>query len=105
MTWFLVAQIVLTLAVVAVSWYLSARSSGAATGGEDMSPSGLDSFSITTAEEGSVVPVVLGRARMKGNIIFDIDDAIYLPDREGNDIMTRIKKYVKEREVINILKI
>ena len=70
MTWFLVAQIVLTLAVVAVSWYLSARSSGAATGGEDMSPSGLDSFSITTAEEGSVVPVVLGRARMKGNIIY-----------------------------------
>lgn len=39
------------------------------------------------------------------NIIFDIDDAIYLPDREGNDFVTRIKKYIKKSEVINILKI
>ncbi|UCD54808.1 MAG: glycosyltransferase family 4 protein [Candidatus Omnitrophota bacterium] len=39
------------------------------------------------------------------NIIFDIDDAIYLPDREGDDFVTRIKKYIKKNEVINILKI
>lgn len=39
------------------------------------------------------------------NIIFDIDDAIYLPDKQDNDIATRIKKYIKEREVIGILKV
>ncbi|UCD54935.1 MAG: glycosyltransferase family 4 protein [Candidatus Omnitrophota bacterium] len=39
------------------------------------------------------------------NIIFDIDDAIYLPDREGDDFLTRIKKYIKKSEVINILRI
>ncbi|NQU94898.1 MAG: glycosyltransferase family 4 protein [Candidatus Omnitrophica bacterium] len=39
------------------------------------------------------------------NIIFDIDDAIYLPDKEGRDLVTRIKKYVKKGEVINILKV
>lgn len=38
-------------------------------------------------------------------IIFDIDDAIYLTDKQDNDIITRIKKYIKEREVINILKV
>lgn len=39
------------------------------------------------------------------NIIFDIDDAIYLPDKEGDDLLTKIKKYVKKREVINTLKV
>jgi len=39
------------------------------------------------------------------NIIFDIDDAIYLPDKEGKDIITRIKQYVKKTEVISILRI
>ncbi len=39
------------------------------------------------------------------NIIFDIDDAIYLPDKQGNDIVTRLKKYIKKNEVINILKV
>ena len=37
-------------------------------------------------------------------IIFDIDDAIYMPDTEGSDIITGMKKYVKKSEVINILK-
>ena len=39
------------------------------------------------------------------NIIFDIDDAIYMPDKEGSDVITRIKKYVKQSEVINVLKV
>ena len=39
------------------------------------------------------------------NIVFDIDDAIYLPDTEGHDAVTRVKKYIKKREVINILKV
>jgi glycosyltransferase involved in cell wall biosynthesis len=42
--------------------------------------------------------------RINKNIIFDIDDAIYLADKQGNDILTRIKKYIKKNEVINILK-
>lgn len=43
--------------------------------------------------------------KMNKNIIFDIDDAIYLPDKQGNDIITRLKKYVKKNEVINVLKV
>lgn len=42
---------------------------------------------------------------VNGNIIFDIDDAIYLPDMEGSDFVTGIKRYIKEKEVINILKV
>ena len=42
---------------------------------------------------------------INNNIIFDIDDAIYLPDKEADNIMTRIKKYIKEKEVIDMLKI
>ena len=42
---------------------------------------------------------------INGNIIFDIDDAIYLPDMEGSDFVTGIKRYIKEKEVINILKV
>lgn len=39
------------------------------------------------------------------NIIFDIDDAIFLPDKEGNDPISIIKKYIKKKEVTNVLKI
>lgn len=39
------------------------------------------------------------------NIIFDIDDAIYMPDRQARDLLTVIKRYFKETEVINILRI
>lgn len=39
------------------------------------------------------------------NIIFDIDDAIYLPDNENRDFLSRFKRYIKETEVINMLKI
>lgn len=38
------------------------------------------------------------------NIVFDIDDAIYIPDKEGYDVVTRMKKYIKENEVVGILK-
>ena len=37
-------------------------------------------------------------------IIFDIDDAIYLPDKQSDDLITHIKKYIKEKEAIKILK-
>lgn len=40
-----------------------------------------------------------------GNVIFDIDDAIFMPDKPHNDIVTRVKKHIKEREVLNVLKI
>ena len=43
--------------------------------------------------------------RINSNIISDIDDAIYMPDRQGHDILTKIKRYVKEGEVINMLKV
>lgn len=43
--------------------------------------------------------------KINKNIVFDIDDAIYLPDKQGNDIATRVKKYIKEKEVINMLKV
>jgi len=39
------------------------------------------------------------------NIIFDIDDAIYLPDKEGRGAVTRLKKFIKQSEVVSILKI
>lgn len=42
-------------------------------------------------------------AKRNSKIVFDIDDAIYMPDQEGRDIMTRIKRYMKESEVINML--
>jgi glycosyltransferase involved in cell wall biosynthesis len=41
---------------------------------------------------------------INANIIFDIDDAIYMPDSQGRDLLTRIKRYVKESEVVNMLK-
>lgn len=43
--------------------------------------------------------------KMNANIIFDIDDAIYLPDKEANDIVTRMKRWMKKWEVVNILKV
>ena len=39
------------------------------------------------------------------NIIFDIDDPIYLPDREEKGLIGRIKRWTKKREVISILHI
>ena len=42
---------------------------------------------------------------LNANIIFDIDDAIFLPDEQRNGVIMRIKKYVKEREAIGILKV
>jgi len=39
------------------------------------------------------------------NIIFDIDDAIYLPDSEENSLVELLKKYIKKKEVISILRV
>jgi len=39
------------------------------------------------------------------NIIFDIDDSIYMPDSEESGVLWQIKKWVKEKEVISILKV
>jgi glycosyltransferase involved in cell wall biosynthesis len=39
------------------------------------------------------------------NIIFDIDDSIYMPDKEEKGIVGRIKKYIKKEEVVSILKL
>lgn len=39
------------------------------------------------------------------NIIFDIDDAIYLTDSRKRDFITRLKGYIKKREVIEALKV
>jgi L-malate glycosyltransferase len=39
------------------------------------------------------------------NIIFDIDDSIYMPDREEPGIIGRLKKYIKKKEVVSVLKI
>lgn len=36
----------------------------------DMAPASLDSFNITQASEGSVIPVIYGRIRLPGNIIW-----------------------------------
>jgi len=43
--------------------------------------------------------------RLNPNIIFDIDDAIYLPDTQHNDPLTKLKKFIKEGEVKAVLKI
>lgn len=39
------------------------------------------------------------------NIIFDLDDAIFLPDTKGKGFISRIKEYSKSTEVANILKV
>lgn len=44
------------------------------------------------------------RARNK-NIIFDIDDSIYLPDKEEKGLIGRIKRYTKKKEVVSILRV
>lgn len=46
----------------------------------------------------------LVRARNK-NIIFDIDDSIYMPDTQENGFLGWAKKYSKKREVISVLRI
>ena len=38
-------------------------------------------------------------------IIFDIDDAIFLPDSSKKDLVTRFKGFIKESELIDVLKI
>lgn len=43
--------------------------------------------------------------KINRNIVFDIDDAIYMADNQSNDIVTRFKKYIKEREVASVLRI
>lgn len=44
------------------------------------------------------------KARNK-NIIFDIDDSIYLPDKEEKNPIGYFKRYIKKREVISVLKV
>ena len=39
------------------------------------------------------------------NIIFDIDDSIYMPDNEENGILGALKKSMKRKEVSSVLKI
>lgn len=39
------------------------------------------------------------------NIIFDIDDSIYMPDKEERGLTGRIKKYIKKEEVVSALKV
>jgi len=41
---------------------------------------------------------------LKKKIIFDIDDAIFMTDTDDNSLTTRIKKRIKESEVVNILR-
>ncbi len=41
--------------------------------------------------------------RVNKNIIFDIDDSIYMPDHEENGAVACLKKYAKMREVVSIL--
>jgi len=43
--------------------------------------------------------------KLNPNIIFDIDDAIYLPDVQGDDPITKLKKLIKESEVKAILRV
>jgi len=44
-------------------------------------------------------------SRRNANIIFDIDDAIFMPDLQKNDLLTRLKSFIKEKEVKAVLKI
>jgi glycosyltransferase involved in cell wall biosynthesis len=39
------------------------------------------------------------------NIIFDIDDAIFMPDSSGRDPITRLKGYIKESELAAVLRV
>lgn len=43
--------------------------------------------------------------KVNPNIVFDIDDAIYLPDTQRNDALTRLKRFIKEAEVESVLKV
>lgn len=43
--------------------------------------------------------------RVNKNIIFDIDDSIYMPDAEESGLIGVVKKYIKRKEVISILKV
>lgn len=55
----------------------------------------------------TTLPLGLGRllkARNK-NILFDIDDPVYLPDKKEDDPVAWIKRYIKKKEVISILRI
>lgn len=44
------------------------------------------------------------KARNK-NIIFDIDDSIYMPDSEESGLIGWIKRYMKKKEVISVLQV
>jgi glycosyltransferase involved in cell wall biosynthesis len=43
--------------------------------------------------------------KVNKNIIFDIDDSIYIPDREEAGLVAQLKKYIKMQEVISILRV
>lgn len=52
-------------------------------------------------------PFGLGRLLRFRNkrIVFDIDDAIYLPDTQKQNIITKFKAFIKERELVDIVSI
>ncbi len=63
----LIIGAVVAIATAAV-WFMS--SPVQAPGSTDMSPAGLDSFSVTSAQEGAVVPLIYGTVRLRGNILW-----------------------------------
>lgn len=56
------------MALSAIFAYSSMK--GANTNPSDMEPAGMDSFQVTQAREGSCVPLVYGRVRIPGNILW-----------------------------------
>lgn len=67
----MVGLLVATLVIaVGSAIYALSQSSTAATNDSDMSPASLDSFNLTTAEEGKVVPLIFGTVRTNGNFLY-----------------------------------
>ena len=63
-----VGALYVVVALMAVLMYVSARSTD--TDISDMEPNNFDSFSVTKAQEGTVVPYVVGENRLTGNFLW-----------------------------------
>lgn len=99
---FLIASAVIALAGVGYGLYTINQMKGVAPEVTDMQPNSFDSFQITKVEEGTVVPFILGRVRMTGNLAWYGNirsepqyETVVSDVQDGKDTKTVTQEYIK----------
>ena len=68
LTWYFTGSIIAALVMAGLSWL--AYQYRPKPKGTEMKPASLSDFSITQANEGQPIPIVYGRVKIPGNIIY-----------------------------------